>query len=185
VNVINESLGLNGFPDITGLDVVKQFNEAAVAAGVVVSASSGDAGSTNTIGSPATDPLLISAGASTQFQAYVQTNYAAARYFATTGWLGPAELAHPSSWSEPDSAGLCNHAVVTGRHGRFDAADIRRRLCWNFHSSDPAKSGGRAPRRQLQRRADGRQRPRPRQVFGGRAPDAGSDARGARFVPSS
>jgi len=85
VDVLNESFGLNTYPDTSMRNSLTLFNDAAVAAGVTVTVSSGDAGITNTIGSPA-DPNVIQVAGTTDNRLYLQTSYAAAN-FSNGTWV--------------------------------------------------------------------------------------------------
>jgi Subtilase family len=71
-DIISESFGGYPIPD-TAQDLIRRFNDAAVAAGVTVSQGSGDSGATASPSAPSTDPLVLNAGANTNFRAYAQT----------------------------------------------------------------------------------------------------------------
>jgi hypothetical protein len=86
-NVINESFGSNVYSDNNSRDAIQMFDDAAVRHGITVTVSTGDSGVSGTQGSPSTDPNVISAGASTDFQSYEQTGYAGARKFSNGKWV--------------------------------------------------------------------------------------------------
>jgi hypothetical protein len=87
VDVLNESFGGNILPDTGARNTIQVFDEQAVAAGVTVTVSTGDAGITSTIGNPSTSPSVISAGAITDSRIYEQTGYALATRFGNGKWL--------------------------------------------------------------------------------------------------
>jgi hypothetical protein len=85
VDVIDEPFGASPFPD-PATDPIALADGAAVAAGVVVVASSDDAGATRTAGSPSDAAGVIGVGAATSFRAYAQGTQVGAQ-FGAGGWL--------------------------------------------------------------------------------------------------
>ena len=86
VDVLNQSFGYNPLPDTT-VDLIRQADEAATQAGTTVVVSTGDAGPTNTFGSPSSDPAVISAAATTTFRVYAQADIANFREIGATGFV--------------------------------------------------------------------------------------------------
>ena len=86
VNVLNEEAGSFPMPD-TSADLIKQANSAAMAAGVTVTVPSYDAGPESTIWSPASQPGVISVGASTTFRSYAQSDTAGYNSIGARGWV--------------------------------------------------------------------------------------------------
>jgi hypothetical protein len=128
VNVLNESLGNNFYPDdAASLDLIKQANDAAVAAGTTVTASSGDAGITSTIGTPATDPDVISAGASTTYRIDLEDGYGGAQFPGIKSYLNNDISSFSSGGFEQD--GQTVDVVAPGE------------LNWALCSTDTAQYG--------------------------------------------
>jgi hypothetical protein len=132
VNVINESLGDNPFPDTASLDLTRMADDAAVKAGVTVTVSTGDAGPTDTIGSPATDPSVISAGASTTYRIYAQTGIGGITTPGVKGWLdnnisglSSSGFAQNGSTVDVVAPGDLNWALCTPNPAKYAA-------CTNF-----------------------------------------------------
>jgi hypothetical protein len=130
VDVINESLGLNQYPDRSARNAFQVFNDLAVAAGVTVVASTGDAGITSTIGAPATDPQVISVGATTDNRLYAQASYAAFP-FSNGKWLSDNISALSSSGITMD--GRTIDLVAPGEGNWADCAPAYAQ-CLNFRS---------------------------------------------------
>jgi subtilisin family serine protease len=127
VNVLNESFG--GFPlPNTQDDPVALADRAAVAAGVTVVASSGDAGPFNDIGSPASTPGVISVGATTTYQVYRQT---------TSGGTGLL----PGGWEDTNISALSSAGVTEFSPHTVDVVAPGDRG-WSLCSGDTAEFRG-------------------------------------------
>ncbi len=87
VNVLNEEGGWFPFPDDAAQDMIKEANEAAMAAGVTITSPSYDSGPENSIWSPSSEPGVISVGASTVFRSYAQDDVGEYDQVHADGWV--------------------------------------------------------------------------------------------------
>jgi Subtilase family len=144
VNVLNESFGNNPIPD-TSADALKEFDDAAVKAGVTVVVAAGDsAPGTDTVASPATDPSVISASASTDFRGYAMSDFANADAFARSGWLNDNISNIGSTGFSSSGAGI---DLVAPGDESFTSCTANTKLypdCTNFRAraSDVQLTGG-------------------------------------------
>jgi len=157
VDVINESFGGNAFPT-DGLDPTALADSAAVAAGITVVSSTGDAGPTNTMGTPSVNPDVISVGAVTNYRDVAQVGYAGTRNFATS--FASENLSALSSAGISD-LGRVADLVAPGEDG------------WSICTPDPVRFAGCAA-------FNGN--PSPIQLFGGTSESSPLVAGGAALV---
>jgi Subtilase family len=145
VNVLSESLGNNFYPDdAASLDLIKQANDQAVAAGTAVTVSSGDAGVTSTIGTPSTDPLVIWVAASTTYRIDAQINYGGFMFPGISGWLNNNVSSFSSGGFEQD--GRTVDVIGPGEDGwalcSTDTAMYGECVNYAGHASPVAQFGG-------------------------------------------
>ncbi len=119
VDILSQSFGGNPIPN-PGTDADALIDAEAVAAGITVVASSGDAGITNTIGTPATNPGVISAGATTSYQLYAQTT-SYGYQFGGNGWLSN-EVSSFSSSGDTEYGPDTIDVVAPGESGWADCS---------------------------------------------------------------
>ena len=185
-SVINESFGFNNFPD-TSVDIVRQADAAAVAAGVTVVVSSGDAGPNNTIGSPASDPAVLTVGATTTYRAYAQLT------FGGINALGPKAGYLDNNISSFSSGGIAQDgktvnlvapgdlgwSLCSKAHRFFECGGQSVQLFGGTSESAPLTSGAAADVIEAYRKTHGGTAPSPRlvmQILTSTAVDVGAPA---------
>lgn len=119
VDILSQSFGGNPVPN-PGTDPIALLDTQAVAAGVTVVVSSGDAGTTNTIGSPSDAPGVISTGATTSYQLYAQT--ASYGYQLGTGGWRSNEVSAFSSSGDTEYGPQTIDVVAPGESGWSDCS---------------------------------------------------------------
>jgi hypothetical protein len=193
VQVINESLGDNFYPDDgPTLDLIKQANDQAVAAGTSVTVSTGDAGITNTLSTPGTDPAVISVGASTTFRQLVQEGLGGRLPTMNGGWLDNNISALSSAGFDQNgrtqdvvAPGDSNWALCSLNTQKFDECtdDLNRPAAFQAtggtSESSPLTAGEAALVIQAYRKTHGGNSPSPavvKQIITSTAQDIGSPA---------
>jgi hypothetical protein len=119
VDILSQSFGGNPVPN-PGTDPIALLDSQAVAAGVTVVVSSGDAGTTNTIGSPSDAAGVISAGATTSYQIYAQTT-SYGYQLGKGGWLSN-EVSAFSSSGDTEYGPHTIDVVAPGENGWADCS---------------------------------------------------------------
>jgi hypothetical protein len=121
VDILSQSFGGNPVPN-PGTDPIALLDTQAVAAGVTVIVSSGDAGTTNTIGSPSDAPGVISTGATTSYQLYAQTG-SYGYQLGTGGWRSN-EVSAFSSSGDTEYGPQTIDVVAPGESGWSDCSKV-------------------------------------------------------------